>query len=139
MSLFPVFGPLSCLMALSFVSHPLNPTHVTCFLSPILLSLSPNPYILYIKLSQGSLFCGSIPVFVSFAHLLSLPLFLGLPPSHIQYTCIPLEVGAFDGWLLAGTVQFLYVLIVAKIRKWLDVRNKELIIHLGVYVKSVKI
>ncbi len=27
----------------------------------------------------------------------------------------------------------------AKIRKWLDVRNKELSMHLGVHVKSVKI
>jgi hypothetical protein len=69
-SLYPVLYPLS--HGLLLVSHPLCShllSHVICFLYPILLSPSPNPH----QLSQGPLFCGFIPLFLTFAPLFPVP------------------------------------------------------------------
>jgi hypothetical protein len=69
-SLYPVLCPLShvlLLVSCPLYSHRLS--HVICFLSPILLSPSPNPY----QLSQGPLFCGFIPLFLTFIPLFPVP------------------------------------------------------------------
>jgi hypothetical protein len=157
--------PVLCLCSLSPVLCPLSYISVPCLPSALPSLTSLSLYLVLYPLSHSSDPClpSSEPDSRDLFPVSHSPFSVPLPPincsrvlfsvvlfqcsctllicypflcSSVSYTCIPLEVGAFDGWLLAGTV---HVWLVAKIRKWLDVRNKELSMRLGVHVKSVKI